>query len=226
MATKGKKAEVVAYIRTSSAANVGSDKDSDKRQRAAIESFAKRAGLILIGEFTDAAVSGADPIESRPGFAALLDRIESNGIRTVIVEDASRFARELMTQELGILTLIRRSVRVLTANGDDLTDSTDPSRKMMRQIAGAFHEYEKARLVAKLRVARERTREAKGKCEGRKSWAEANPELVVEAKRLRRRSPKGHQRSLREVAAELAKLGFLNERGAVFSASSVKSMLV
>jgi DNA invertase Pin-like site-specific DNA recombinase len=226
MATKGKKVEVVAYIRTSSAANVGSDKDSDKRQRAAIESFAKRAGLILIGEFTDAAVSGADPIESRPGFAALLDRIESNGIRTVIVEDASRFARELMTQELGILTLIRRSVRVLTANGDDLTDSTDPSRKMMRQIAGAFHEYEKARLVAKLRVARERTREAKGKCEGRKSWAEANPELVVEAKRLRRRSPKGHQRSLREVAAELAKLGFLNERGAVFSASSVKSMLV
>jgi DNA invertase Pin-like site-specific DNA recombinase len=225
MSAKGKRVEAVAYIRTSSAANVGSDKDSDKRQRTAIESFAKRAGLILVGEFTDAAVSGADPIESRPGFGALLDRIEGNGIRTVIVEDASRFARELMTQELGILTLIRRSVRVLTANGDDLTDSTDPSRKMMRQIAGAFHEYEKARLVAKLRAARERTRKAKGKCEGRKSWAEINPGLVLEAKRLRRRSPKGHQRSLREVAAELAKMGFLNERGAVFSASSVESML-
>lgn len=27
-------------------------------------------------------------------------------------------------------------MRVLTANGDDLTDSSDPSRKMMRQIAG------------------------------------------------------------------------------------------
>ena len=104
---EGKRSAAVAYIRTSSAANVGSDKDSDKRQRAAIESFAKRAGLMLVGEFTDAAVSGADPIESRPGFAALLDRIECNGIRTVIVEDASRFARELMTQELGILTLIR-----------------------------------------------------------------------------------------------------------------------
>jgi hypothetical protein len=49
--------------------------------------------------------------------------------------------------------------------------------------------------------------------------------MVLEAKRLRRRSPKGHQRSLREVAAELAKMGFLNERGAVFSASSVESML-
>jgi transposase len=29
------------------------------------------------------------------------------------------------------------------------------------------------------------------------------------SKRLRRRSPKGHQRSLRDVAAELVKLGFV-----------------
>ena len=225
MAGRGKRVEAVAYIRTSSAANVGADKDSDKRQRTAIEGFARRSGFALVGEFTDAAVSGADPIETRPGFAALLDRIESNGVRTVIVEDASRFARELMTQELGILALIQRGVRVLTANGDDLTDSSDPSRKMMRQIAGAFHEYEKARLVAKLKAARDRKRADAGECEGRKSWAEINPELVREAKRLRRRSPKGHQRSLRDVAAELAKLGFVNERGAEFSASSVQSML-
>jgi DNA invertase Pin-like site-specific DNA recombinase len=116
-------------------------------------------------------------------------------------------------------------VRVLTANGDDLTDSSDPSRKMMRQIAGAFHEYEKARLVAKLKAARDRKRADRGKCEGRKSWAELKPELVAEAKRLRRRSPKGGQRSLRDVAAELAKLGFVNERGSMFSASSVQSMI-
>src|SRR6476659_4465970 len=187
MASNGKKIEAVAYIRTSSAANVGADKDSDKRQRAAIEGYAKRAGFALVGEFNDAAVSGADPIETRPGFAALMDRIEGNGVRTVIVEDASRFARELVTQELGILALIKRGVRVLTANGDDLTDSSDPSRKMMRQIAGSFAEYEKARLVAKLKAARERKRLTTGKCEGRKSHAEINPEMVRIAKGLRRR---------------------------------------
>jgi DNA invertase Pin-like site-specific DNA recombinase len=226
MARKGKLTEAVAYLRTSSAANVGADKDSDKRQRAAIESFAKRSGYVLVGEFNDAAVSGADPIETRRGFAELLDRIEGNGARTVIVEDASRFARELMTQELGILALIQRGVRVLTANGDDLTDSSDPSRKMMRQIAGAFHEYEKARLVAKLRVARERKRAVAGKCEGRKSWAEINPDMVSAAKRLRPQSEKGqHKRSLRDVATELTKLGYVNQLGAAFSASSIKSML-
>ncbi len=225
MAGKAKRVEAVAYIRTSSAANVGTDKDSDKRQRAAIESFAKRAGFALVGEFNDAAVSGADPIETRRGFAELLDRIEDNGVRTVIVEDASRFARELVTQELGILALIKRGVRVLTASGDDLTDSSDPSRVMMRQIAGSFAQYEKTRLVAKLRAARERKRRAVGKCEGRKNWAEVNPELVSAAKRLRRRSPKGRHRSLRDVADELAKLGFVNQRGAKFSASSIASMV-
>jgi hypothetical protein len=49
--------------------------------------------------------------------------------------------------------------------------------------------------------------------------------MVAEAKRLRRWSPKGNQRSLRDIAAELAKLGYLNERGAVFSPASVQSML-
>jgi DNA invertase Pin-like site-specific DNA recombinase len=130
--------KAVAYLRTSSAANVGADKDSDKRQRHAIESFAKRAGFELVDSYYDAAVSGTDAIESRPGFAALLDRIESNGVRTVIVEDASRFARDPIIQELGILTLVSRNVRVLTANGDDLTNTDDPFKAAMRQMAGAF----------------------------------------------------------------------------------------
>ena len=94
----------------------------------------------MVDEFYDAVVSGADPIETRPGFAALLDRIEGNGVRTVLVEDASRFARDLMTQELGVMPLIKRGVRVLASNGDDLTDTGDPARKMMRQVAGAFAE--------------------------------------------------------------------------------------
>jgi DNA invertase Pin-like site-specific DNA recombinase len=67
--SKALKPKAVTYIRTSSAANVGPDKDSDRRQRQAIAAFAKRSGLELVGEFNDAAVSGADPIESRPGFA-------------------------------------------------------------------------------------------------------------------------------------------------------------
>jgi hypothetical protein len=39
---------------------------------------------------------------------------------------------------------------------------------------------------------------------------------------LRRYAQPRHQRSLREISAELAKLGFVNERGAPFSPSSVE----
>ena len=67
-----------------------------------------------MGEFYDAAVSGADPIESRPGFAAMLERIEGNGVRVVLVEDASRFARSVIAQELGVLAMQVRGVRVLS----------------------------------------------------------------------------------------------------------------
>jgi hypothetical protein len=62
-----------------------------------------------------------------------------------------------------------------------------------------------------------------GKCEGRKSYAERDPELVLTAKRLRRRSPKGRRRSLREIASELAGMGY--RRGAPYSASCIKSMV-
>jgi hypothetical protein len=64
MALKSKTAEAVAYIRTSSAANIGADKDSETRQRAAIATFARRTGFTLVAEFSDPGVSGADPIEA------------------------------------------------------------------------------------------------------------------------------------------------------------------
>jgi DNA invertase Pin-like site-specific DNA recombinase len=221
MAIKGKQA-AVAYLRTSSAANVGDDKDSEKRQRIAISEYAKRNRLTIDpGDwFADAAVKGADPIDTRPGFAALLERIESNGVRLVIVEDASRFARDLVTQELGLLSLIQLGVRVVTAGGLDLTETDDPFKIAMRQIAGAFAQLEKARLVAKLKGARERKRAKAGKCEGRKSFAEKDPELVAAAKAL------NDGRSLRKIAEALAQQGRVVAKSQKpYSASAIKNML-
>jgi hypothetical protein len=84
----------IAYLRTSSATNVGADKDSDKRQRAAIEAFAKRAGYDLVGEYYDQAVRGADALDARPGFAAMLEHIAGNGARTIIVDGAPCASRD------------------------------------------------------------------------------------------------------------------------------------
>ena len=226
MASK-EKTKALAYLRTSSVSNVGSDKDSDKRQRAAIAAFARSHGFQIVEEFYDPGVSGADPIETRPGFSALLDRIEGNGVRTVLVEDASRFARDLVTQELGILALIGRGVRVLTASGDDLTNTDDPFKIAMRQIAGTFAQLEKARLVAKLRGARERKRATGVKVEGRKSYAEweNGAAMVRLAKRLHRYPVNGQRRSLREVSKALALAGYVARSGKPFDPKLVARMV-
>ena len=229
----------LAYLRTSSAQNVSGD--SDARQREAVQRFATAHGprptahgprptahgYALVGEFYDAAVSGADPIETRPGFAAMLERIEADGVRVVLVEDASRFARSVIAQELGVLAMQSRGVRVLTAGGDDLTRSDDPAKVMMRQIAGAFAQYEKARLVAKLKGARDRRSVALGRrIEGRKGYAELAPDLVREAKRLARCNPRtGERRSLRAIARELERLGYVNGKGRAFAAAQVSRLM-
>jgi DNA invertase Pin-like site-specific DNA recombinase len=217
--------QALGYLRTSSAANVGADKDSEKRQRQAIDAYAKREGLEIVETFYDADVSGADPIESRPGFSALLDRIEANGVRIVIVEDASRFARLLVVQEAGILALIERGVRVLTASGEDLTETDDPYKVAMRQIAGVFAQLEKSRLVGKLKAARDRKRATGVKVEGRRSYAELNPELVAKAKKLYRYPVNGKRRSLREISAELASQGYLTSTGKPYGPEAIRRMI-
>ena len=73
--------KAIAYFRTSSATNVGEDKDTLNRQRAAVEAFAKVAGYELIAEYRDDAVKGSDPVDQRPGFAAMLKHIAGNGVR-------------------------------------------------------------------------------------------------------------------------------------------------
>jgi DNA invertase Pin-like site-specific DNA recombinase len=96
----------------------------------------------------------------------------------------------------------------------------------VRQVLGAIAQFEKASLVAKLRAARERKRARDGKCEGRRSHREMNPELVALAKRLHRRNPKTGQRlSLRAIAAELASQGLVNMHGRPYAAASIQAMV-
>jgi DNA invertase Pin-like site-specific DNA recombinase len=225
MARHVERTKAIAYLRTSSAANVGADKDSDKRQRAAIEAFAKANGYELAGEFYDAAVSGADPIAKRPGFKAMLDTIAGNGVRCIIVESPDRFARDLAVQIAGHDFLKSLGVLLIPATAPDHFIEDTPTAVLVRQVLGAISQFEKASLVAKLKAARDRKIAAGLKCGGRKGLSELRPDVVALAKKLRRKRPKGGQRSLREVAAELAKRGHLSHSGKPFTARSVNNML-
>jgi DNA invertase Pin-like site-specific DNA recombinase len=138
----------------------------------------------------------------------LLDRVSNNGIRLVIVEDASRFARDLLVQETGIRVLQQRGVALVTSGGDNLTDSTDSTRVMVRQILGAVAQNEKSRLVAKLKAARARKSIETGKpCGGRKGYADFSPATVDAIRAIRATDPRA---TLQTISDKLATDGVLN----------------
>jgi DNA invertase Pin-like site-specific DNA recombinase len=224
MAAKGK-VEIFGYLRTSSATNVGEGKDSEARQRKAIEAYAKATGCVIAEWFYDAAVSGADPIEARPGFAALLARIAGNGVRTIVVETANRFARDLMVQEVGFAMLRSLGITLIAADSPSSFLDDGPTSKLIRQILGAVSEFDKAMTVAKLKGARDRVRRSRGKCEGRKAYAERDGGKELIALALQLRGNQRRPRSLRNIAAELAVRGYVTPSGRHYSASAVASML-
>jgi hypothetical protein len=67
-------------------------------------------------------------------------------------------------------------------------------------LASKIRYYSDRLLVSKLRAARERKRAAAGKCEGRKSWAEINPELGAASQATASAFTEGPSTSLRDVA--------------------------
>ena len=209
--------KAIAYCRTSSAANV--EGDSQERQLAAINGYAGRSCIAIVESVYDAAVSGADHVESRPGFARMLTLLKSTDIGTVLVEDASRFARDLMVQEQGLLALSTIGVLLVTSSGDDLTESNDPSRIMVRQILGAVAQAEKSRVVAKLKHGRDRVRAIAGRCEGRRPAPDA---AIAMARSIKSRMP---SLSLRGVGRMLAEAGHLAPSGRPYDHSSVRCML-
>lgn len=212
----------LAYYRTSSAANVGADKDSLARQQAAVRAYAAAHGIEIVAEFYDAAVSGADPVDERPGFRDLLTRLALNGVKAVLVEDPTRFARDLAVQLAGHAMLQKLGVELIPANAPDYFTEDTPTAVLVRQVLGAIAQFEKAQLVHKLKVARDRKRAETGRCGGRPP---VPAETVAAARRLAT-TPAGHKpRSLRTIAALLAAEGYVAPSGKPYSYETVRGLV-
>lgn len=204
-----------AYLRTSSATNVGADKDSDKRQMDAIERYARKNGYQVVGRYYDAGVKGSDPVHERPGFADLLLDAVRKKIKVVLIESPDRFARDLIVQLTGHELMKQRGMMLIPTTAPDFFEQDTPTATMVRQILGAVFQFEKATLVGKLKAARDRASRRLGeRIEGRRT----NPAALEAAAKILRRKPTiGH----RELSRELAALGLLSPNGHEYSTSSI-----
>jgi len=161
-------------------------------------------GYQIVQTFYDAAVSGADRIDQREGFTDLLAYIRSNGAKTILIENATRFARDLTVQLTGHDLLKAEGFDLIPVDAPTYFTEDNPTAELVRQVLGAISQFDKVRLVMKLKSARDRKSAKQGKrIEGRKPYQETRPELVKAAKSLAHGNRK-ERLSLRAVSARLA----------------------
>ena len=217
---------VVSYLRTSSSTNVGDDKDSQARQEIMIERYASRHKMEVIETAYDEGRSGADPVDDRTGFKALLNFCRGHGIKTILLETSSRYARDKDGAVLGFYMLKTFGIESLI----DCKDSTDllglwfsgkPFEALMPFIKMIMSEDEKREVVRRLRSGRERKKELTGKCEGRRSLTQIHgKEIKVVAERAKSRG-----KSLREISELLVKSGVTRGNGLPLSTGQISDLI-
>jgi DNA invertase Pin-like site-specific DNA recombinase len=173
------------YLRVSGKGQL--EGDGFPRQIAAIKKYASMNGIRIARTFRDEGVSGTRDLENRPALQELMLALHSNGTKLVLVERLDRLARDLMIQESIIADMRRNGFEIVSVTEPDLC-SDDPSRTLMRQILGAFAQYERSMIVQKLRGARQRIRAKTGRCEGRKAFGNrpGEAEVIERMKELRK----------------------------------------
>jgi DNA invertase Pin-like site-specific DNA recombinase len=168
-----------AYLRVSGKGQV--DGDGSPRQKAAISAYADAHGIRIKQWFQEEGVSGTKDLENRPALQELMIALHSNGVRTVLIEKLDRLARDLMIQESVIADFQRSGFQLISVKEPDLC-SDEPTRVLLRQMMGAFAQYERSMIVLKLRSARQRARIRDGRCEGRKPFGEREGEQDIIAR--------------------------------------------
>lgn len=219
--------KAVSYLRVSGAGQVGGD--GFPRQRIAVGKYAKANKVEIVHEYVEGGVSGTNELADREALTELYERLAANGVRCVLVENATRLARDLMVQETILDKFRRLGVEVIACDaGQDLTVlDGDPTRTMIRQILGSFAQFEKATLVAKLRGSRERKRRDNGRCEGRKPFGTREGEQAVldRIKELSRKPRGGDRLSTQAIADKLNEEGLPTRTGKPWSKGTVHQIL-
>jgi len=204
---------IVGYIRVSGDSQHGNEQDGAPRQKRAIEAWAKKSKKPVTEWLEDLGISGTLELAQRPALSKLLDSLHPPGI--LLIEKCDRLARDLIAGELIIRMLAKAGWQVIsTETNEDLTASSSPTAILMRQMQGAFAEFDKRNIVARLRAAREQKRKTYGRCEGRKAFADAK---TLSRIKVLSRKRDGKKPTLQAIADALNSEGLLTASGKIWT---------
>lgn len=212
---------VFAYLRVSSKGQI--EGDGFDRQRAKIEAFCAARNWVVIRWFEES-LTGTSDYEARAAFVQMLELLGPATADTVVVEKADRLARDLIVSELAIQEIIKLGGKIYSAEAEvDLSDGSDPTRVLIRQLLGALAQWDKSNLVARMRVARDRIRAAGGRAEGMVRWedrAPINRALALEIFLMHRNG-----KSFLEISRDLNRRRVPSPTGGIWSKSSAHAII-
>ncbi len=224
--------QYAAYLRVSTPDQAGEDAYGLDAQRAAITAWAAQHGHTLAPTwYTDAGISGSTL--ERPGLQALLKDALVADWDGVIVAKLDRVARDLMLQ-LWIEKELLKAACPLISVAEPMA-AEDPAGKLMRQIIGAFAEFEKARITERMAGGRLAKAKAGGYAGGgvpygyigirgskRLQVDPAQAEAVRALFALRDAHPRW---SLRKLAHALAEAGYPTAQGKAWQPMTIARIL-
>ncbi len=218
----------IAYLRVSTDEQAASGLGLEA-QRAAIEAWAQRNGATVAAYLSDDGVSGAAGLDKRPGLASALAELDNGAVLVVAKRD--RLGRDPILCAMVERSAARVGARVVSAAGEG-TDDDGPASVLMRRMVDAFAEYERL-LIGQRTKAALAAKKARGErvgglpygyalAEDGATLVENGPEQAVlaEARALRAAGL-----SLRAVAAELGRRGYLSRTGGAFAATQIQRMV-
>lgn len=120
-------------------------------QRSAVEVWARARGVELLAVLEDEGVSGATPIEQRPGLVAAVEALRTHRAGVLVVAKRDRIARDVIISAVVEHIVSRHGASLVSADGAGNGDG--PEDQLLRQILAAVAQYERQLIRARTRLA-------------------------------------------------------------------------
>jgi DNA invertase Pin-like site-specific DNA recombinase len=201
-----------------------------KAQREAIEAWAAREGIEVVGWHEDHGVSGKAPPGKRPALTEALAELHERQAGVLVVAKRDRLARDVMIAGYVELKVTQAGARIVSVAGEGTGDDS-PTEKLMRNIIDSFAEYERGVIAARTRAALQ-SKKSRGERVGTVPFGysatddgklvrdDYEQQLLERVKELREDGE-----SIRGIVRVLAEEGFRSRTGRCVSRGSVENML-